>query len=484
MHNVRNALAAIAVGARAGLGAADAGRRAARVQGHQAAARDRRRAPRRHRARRLRASSDGGARDAGRAADRLSRARRIWAVFEPRSASSCRRVFQDDFAARLRRRRRSGHRRRCSGRRCPRPSGCRPSSSSTICARAGQRARHIPDVDDIVATVVARAPRRRRRRADVERRLRRHPPEAAAGARGVTSAPDPRGRRLGARRRARRRRSTPAVNARAMAMAAAAARRRRSPACATCVPTFRSVAVYFDPLRADRRRAAARVLAAAPRTPRTRPGGRAIEMPVEYGGEAGPDLDAVAARRRAARRPTSSRGTRARDYRVFMLGFLPGFAYLGPVDAAIAAPRRASPRLRVPAGSVGIAGRQTGVYPQASPGGWQIIGRTDDAAVRRRARAGRRCSRRAIACGSCRCRAGRSGRSTPRGRAAGSRDAAVRRARAVHRRPGRAADDGAGRRALGPSGRGRAGERRDGSRGAARRQRARSATTPAPRRSR
>ena len=59
-----------------------------------------------------------------------------------------------------------------------------------------------------------------------------------------------------------------------------------------------------------------------------------------------------------------------------MLGFLPGFAYMGSVDEAIAMPRHATPRLRVPAGSVGIAGRQTGIYPRESPGGWQIIGRT------------------------------------------------------------------------------------------------------------
>lgn len=64
-------------------------------------------------------------------------------------------------------------------------------------------------------------------------------------------------------------------------------------------------------------------------------------------------------------------------YRVYMLGFLPGFAYLGGLDSRIATPRRASPRLRVPTGSVGIAGHQTGVYPSASPGGWQLIGHTD-----------------------------------------------------------------------------------------------------------
>ncbi len=65
-----------------------------------------------------------------------------------------------------------------------------------------------------------------------------------------------------------------------------------------------------------------------------------------------------------------------RTYRVFMIGFLPGFAYMGEVDERIAVPRLTSPRTNVPKGSIGIAGRQTGIYPQASPGGWQIIGRT------------------------------------------------------------------------------------------------------------
>ncbi len=68
--------------------------------------------------------------------------------------------------------------------------------------------------------------------------------------------------------------------------------------------------------------------------------------------------------------------TRPPTYRVFMLGFVPGFAYLGIVDARIAAPRHATPRVRVPRGSVGIAGVQTGVYPAETPGGWQLIGRT------------------------------------------------------------------------------------------------------------
>jgi len=99
------------------------------------------------------------------------------------------------------------------------------------------------------------------------------------------------------------------------------------------------------------------------------------EIAVRYGGDAGPDLADVAAFARCTPAEVIARHA-ARIYRVYMLGFLPGFAYLGDVDASLAAPRRATPRTRVPAGSVGIAGLQTGIYPQDSPGGWQIIGHT------------------------------------------------------------------------------------------------------------
>jgi KipI family sensor histidine kinase inhibitor len=99
------------------------------------------------------------------------------------------------------------------------------------------------------------------------------------------------------------------------------------------------------------------------------------EIPVRYGGAEGPDLQEVAAFAGVDAREVIERHAAA-IYRVYMLGFLPGFAYLGQVDRVIAAPRRSSPRQQVPAGSVGIAGLQTGVYPQDSPGGWQIIGRT------------------------------------------------------------------------------------------------------------
>ena len=165
----------------------------------------------------------------------------------------------------------------------------------------------------------------------------------------------------------------PAVNARAVALAAHL-RAAAIDGVRDVIATFRSVAVFFDPLRVEVEALKARVLAApaAAADVSHRP---VVEVPVEYGGDAGPDLEAVAAASGFLPADVVARHT-ARDYRVFMIGFLPGFAYLGPVDAAITAPRHATPRLRVPAGAVGIAGQQTGIYPQVSPGGWQIIGRT------------------------------------------------------------------------------------------------------------
>ena len=100
-----------------------------------------------------------------------------------------------------------------------------------------------------------------------------------------------------------------------------------------------------------------------------------IEIPVIYGGAGGPDLDAVAAHAGCSTADVIERHAQ-RTYRVYMLGFVPGFAYMGRVDPAIVMPRRRVPRERVPAGSVGIAGLQTGVYPVDSPGGWQLIGHT------------------------------------------------------------------------------------------------------------
>ena len=100
-----------------------------------------------------------------------------------------------------------------------------------------------------------------------------------------------------------------------------------------------------------------------------------VEIPVHYGGEHGPDLEAVAAHAGCSTAEVIRRHG-DRTYRVYMLGFVPGFAYMGRVDPSIAAPRHRVPRERVRAGSVGIAGLQTGVYPVDSPGGWQLIGHT------------------------------------------------------------------------------------------------------------
>ena len=100
---------------------------------------------------------------------------------------------------------------------------------------------------------------------------------------------------------------------------------------------------------------------------------RTIEIPVAYDGE---DLSYVADYHQISEVRVVELHTTP-TYRVYMMGFLPGFAYMGGLDTRIATPRRATPRKKVPAGSVGIAGSQTGIYPSESPGGWQLIGRTE-----------------------------------------------------------------------------------------------------------
>jgi inhibitor of KinA len=101
-----------------------------------------------------------------------------------------------------------------------------------------------------------------------------------------------------------------------------------------------------------------------------------LEVPIRFGRDDGPDLEHVADHHGLAVDDVV-RIFLSRTYRVYMVGFLPGFAYLGELDDRIARPRRETPRLVVPKGSVGIADRQTGIYPMESPGGWQLIGRTD-----------------------------------------------------------------------------------------------------------
>jgi inhibitor of KinA len=167
----------------------------------------------------------------------------------------------------------------------------------------------------------------------------------------------------------------PAINARAIAVAeslqAASLAGVRD-----VVPTYRSVAVFFDPLRTNYDALVERIeRAAADAPPEAARDREPIRIPVCYGGEFGPDLAVVAAFGGLGEDEVIARHTAA-AYRVFMLGFVPGFAYMGLVDPRIAAPRRSTPRVRVPLGSVGIAGVQTGIYSAETPGGWQVIGRT------------------------------------------------------------------------------------------------------------
>jgi inhibitor of KinA len=167
----------------------------------------------------------------------------------------------------------------------------------------------------------------------------------------------------------------PVVNARTIAFADAI-RAANLAGVRDVVPTYRSTAIYYDPLRTDGDALLACVEREAVR-PVLAPGaeGAPVRIPVCYGGDFGPDLPLVAAFANADEDEVV-RLHSAATYRVFMLGFVPGFAYLGIVDNRIAMPRRSTPRVRVPSGTVGIGGIQTGIYPAETPGGWQLIGRT------------------------------------------------------------------------------------------------------------
>ncbi|WP_179402881.1 5-oxoprolinase subunit PxpB [Burkholderia guangdongensis] len=156
---------------------------------------------------------------------------------------------------------------------------------------------------------------------------------------------------------------------------AVAAIARAWPHVVDVVPGMNNLTVVFDPLEVDIDAFAPRLGDAWLTAADADEAGRDVEIPVEYGGDAGPDLAAVAAHTGLSADEVVARHT-AGEYVVFFLGFQPGFAYLGGLDAALHTPRRAVPRIEVPAGSVGIGGAQTGIYPAAAPGGWQLIGRT------------------------------------------------------------------------------------------------------------
>lgn len=167
----------------------------------------------------------------------------------------------------------------------------------------------------------------------------------------------------------------PAVVERVMALTAAIDA-AQPPGLQDVVPSYRTILLAFDPAATDGETLGdvVRSLAVAP-SALDEVAGRAVTLPVVYGGELGPDLADVSARTGLPPEAVCERHAAA-TYRVACMGFAPGFGFLVGLPPELATPRRATPRTRVPAGSVAIGGAQTGVYPNDLPGGWNIIGRT------------------------------------------------------------------------------------------------------------
>jgi KipI family sensor histidine kinase inhibitor len=145
--------------------------------------------------------------------------------------------------------------------------------------------------------------------------------------------------------------------------------------CIDIVPGMNNLTAIFDPLRHSADEIMLTLKDLFRHSKDKLQVGRDVAIPVQYGGESGPDLAFVAQHCQLSIEEVVKRHCAA-SYLVYFLGFQPGFAYLGGLPDSLATPRRADPRLRVPAGSVGIGGSQTGIYPAASPGGWQLIGHT------------------------------------------------------------------------------------------------------------
>ena len=160
-----------------------------------------------------------------------------------------------------------------------------------------------------------------------------------------------------------------ALNTRAIALASALKKRRDV---RQAIAGYASVTVHFDPEQTTHDALVAAIQRLASKRPPMAEPGRLHRIPVVYDG---PDMEAVAATLGIA--PAKIAEIHARPiYRVFLIGFVPGWGYLGPLPEELELPRRQVPRTKVPAGSVAIAGRQTGIYPLATPGGWHLIGRT------------------------------------------------------------------------------------------------------------
>ncbi|MDF2948472.1 MAG: pxpB [Sedimentibacter sp.] len=142
------------------------------------------------------------------------------------------------------------------------------------------------------------------------------------------------------------------------------------------VPTYRSLMIHYDPLKVDFYELVNTLKKIEQNLDNiVLPAPEVIEIPTLYGGDCGPDLENVASYNNITVEEVVEIHA-SKEYLIYMLGFTPGFPYLGGMDTRIATPRLQTPRSRIPGGSVGIAGEQTGIYPVSSPGGWQLIGRT------------------------------------------------------------------------------------------------------------
>lgn len=162
-----------------------------------------------------------------------------------------------------------------------------------------------------------------------------------------------------------------------IALAAAAALAADPPAgFVAAVPAIASLLLCFDPLQAEHAALEARLRAALAEPPPTTAGGRLVQVPTRFGGEYGPDLAEAAASLGMAPAELVARLC-AEPHRVMMIGFAPGYPYIGPLPPELHLPRRASPRAAVPPGSVAIAAGLAGIYPSRLPGGWHLLGRTE-----------------------------------------------------------------------------------------------------------
>ena len=167
---------------------------------------------------------------------------------------------------------------------------------------------------------------------------------------------------------------SPEVNSQVMSLNRAI-KEKRPRGIVETIPSFRALTILFDPCAISEKSVRKIVSSLSGKNASSKMKSRIFKIPVCYGGEYGCDLEDVAKYHGITEEEVIRRHS-GRDYLIYMLGFLPGFAYLGGLDEGLVTPRLENPRTEVPAGAVGIGGEQTGIYPLTSPGGWRLIGRT------------------------------------------------------------------------------------------------------------